>query len=214
MPSTAKQPVKEARAINSGIFVTIGALERMATALEGERICSNTQIQAESLEKKIWEYVCQIVHNPGNLERDEQGKQRGASSESVDGLETQRQKLRRGMERLIDSFAEGVIDRDQFTIRMDRTKARISEIETKLSAQAADQDQRVHVRSLRTRLATLSSHLQSHLNEPDWTTKREIIRALVQRIEIGTTSVAVVLRLPAETGTRTLEPLMVTLSRV
>ena len=118
------------------------------------------------------------------------------------------------MERLIDSFAEGVIDREQFTIRMDRTKARISEIETKLSAQAADQDQRAHVRSLRTRLAALSSHLQSHLNEADWTTKREIIRALVQRIEIGTTSVAVVLRLPAETGTRTLEPLMVTLSRV
>jgi site-specific DNA recombinase len=107
----------------------------------GERICSNTQIQAESLEKKIWEYVCQIVHKPESLERDEQdGKRRGALSENVDALETQRQKLRRGMERLIliDSFAEGVIDREQFTIRMDRTKARISEIDTKLSAQAAD----------------------------------------------------------------------------
>ncbi|HEY6302971.1 MAG TPA: hypothetical protein VIX14_07875 [Terriglobales bacterium] len=160
------------------------------------------------MEKRIWEYVCQIVHNPESLERqDQDGKQSTVTSENVDALKTQCQKLRRGMERLIDSFAEGVIDREQFTIRMDRTKARISEIETKLSAQAADQDHRVHVRSLRTRLAALSNHLQSHLNEADWTTKREIIRALVQRIEIGTTSVVVVLRLPAETGTGPWSPL-------
>ena len=181
----------------------------------GERICSNTQIQAESLEKKIWEYVCQIVHNPESLEREDQdGKQRTATSEDVHALKTQCQKLRRGMERLIDTFAEGVIDREQFTIRMDRTKARISEIETKLAGQAADQERQTHVHMLRTRLAELSSHLRSHLNEADWTTKREIIRALVQRIEIGTASVVVVLRLPAETGTRPWEPLMVTLSRV
>jgi site-specific DNA recombinase len=56
----------------------------------GERICSNTQIQAESLEKKIWEYVCQIVHNPESLEREDQdGKQHTATSENVDALKTQ-----------------------------------------------------------------------------------------------------------------------------
>jgi hypothetical protein len=55
-----------------------------------------------------------------------------------------------------------------------------------------------------TRLAELSNHLQSRLNDADWITKREAIHTLVQRIEIGATSVAVVLRLPA---------VMVTLSR-
>ena len=34
------------------------------------------------------------------------------------------------------------------------------------------------------------------------TTKREIVRALVQRIEIGPTKVAVVLRLPTDEGPR------------
>jgi hypothetical protein len=42
----------------------------------------------------------------------------------------------------------------------------------------------------------ISSHLQNELTEADWTTKRKIIRALVQRIEIGQKKVAVVL-LPA-----------------
>jgi hypothetical protein len=58
-----------------------------------------------------------------------------------------------------------------------------------------------------------TGHLQSHLNDADRTTKREVIRALVQRIEIWTTSAVVGLRVPAETNTRTLEPAMVTLSR-
>jgi hypothetical protein len=64
------------------------------------------------------------------------------------------------------------------------------------------------------RLAELSSHLQSQLKVADWATKREIIRAVVQRIEIGPTKVAVVLRLPTEASALSLEPIVVTLSRV
>jgi site-specific DNA recombinase len=148
----------------------------------GERICSNTQIRAESLETKIWENVCEILKNPGSLEQDEQESgQRKALQESVDTLRAQRQKLRHGLERLIDSLAEGVIDKDQFTARMNRTKARITEIDTKIGAQAADEDRREHMRSVMSRLAELSSHLKSQLNDADWSTRREIIRSLVQR---------------------------------
>jgi site-specific DNA recombinase len=180
----------------------------------GERICSNTQIQAERLETKIWEYIRQIVKDPEGLVQGDHTNKRDAPSENIEALDAQRQKLLRGMDRLIDSFAEGVIDRDQFTTRMDRTKARIADIEEKLRVQVSDQDQQIHVRSVMRRLAEFSSHLQSNVNDADWTTKREVIRALVQRIEIGTTSVVVVLRLPADKSTRTLEPVMVTLSRV
>ena len=181
----------------------------------GERICSNTQIRAESLEAEIWENVCKIVRNPGSLQQENQdSKQRDALLENVDTLSAQRQKLRHGLERLIDSFAEGVIDKDQFTSRMNRTKARIADIDTKIGAQAADEDRRTHVRSVMSRLAELSTHLKSQLKNADFATKREIVRALVQRIEIGPTKVAVVLRLPTGTSARAMEPIMVTLSRV
>jgi hypothetical protein len=45
------------------------------------------------------------------------------------------------MDRLIDSFAEGVIDKDRFTPRMNRTKTRISETDAKIAAQTSDQGQ-------------------------------------------------------------------------
>ena len=106
------------------------------------------------------------------------------------------------LERLIDSLAEGVFEIDQFTARMKRTKARIAEIDTKIGSQAAEEGRRAHLRSMMSRLSGLSTHLQSQFNDADWSTKREIIRALVQRIEIGPTIIAVVLRLPTDTSSR------------
>jgi site-specific DNA recombinase len=180
----------------------------------GERICNNIQIRAEWLETEIWEQVSKILRNPGILEQSDQDRDPpGALPETLDRLKAQRQKLQRGIERLIDSLAEGVIDKDQFISRMSRTKSRIADIETKLAAHAVDEERRTHVRSVMIRLAELSNHLQVQLNDADRTNKREIIRRLIQRIEIGPASAAVILRVPSETRARTSEPIIVTLSR-
>jgi hypothetical protein len=68
---------------------------------------------------------------------------------------------------------------DQFTSRMTRTKSRIAAIETKLAAHAAAEERRIQVASAMSRLAQLSTHLQTQLNDADWTTKREVLRALI-----------------------------------
>ncbi|MGA3260601.1 MAG: hypothetical protein ABSE35_17105 [Bryobacteraceae bacterium] len=155
------------------------------------------------------------MKNPEILDQENRGSEgRNMPVGNIDGLRAQLHKLRHGMERLIDSLAEGAIEKDQFTARIDRTKTRIAEIETKIGAQATDEGRRAHVRSLMNRIAELSSHLQSLLHAPGWATKREIIRALVQRIEIGPKDVVIVLRLPTEASARSMEPIMVTLSRV
>lgn len=181
----------------------------------GERICSNTQARADTLENQIWENVCKILRNPGILEEEDHNSSAQSTSveANVDTLMAQRQKLQHGMDRLIDSLAEGVIDKDQFTPRMNRTKTRISEIDAKIAARTSDQGRQARLRLMRSRLSEISNHLQNELSDADWTTKREIIRALVQRIEIGQKKVAVVLRPPTDTSGRVLDPIMVTLSR-
>jgi len=183
----------------------------------GERICSNTQIQAHKIEAAIWSYVCKTVKDPASLEEALGGQEPGTSRdplpENVDALKGQRQKLQHGIERLIDTLAEGVIDKDQFTVRMNRAKARLADLDVKMALHAADEDRRAHVRSAMSRLAELSNHLPPNLKKADWATKREIIRAIVQRIEIGPTNIGIVLRLPAGTSARSVEPLLVTLSR-
>jgi hypothetical protein len=64
-----------------------------------------------------------------------------------------------------------------------------------------------------TRLIELSIHLQSQLKKANLNMKREILRAVVQRIELGPTNVAVVLRLATGNGIRLSEPIAVKLSR-
>ena len=89
------------------------------------------------------------------------------------------------MDRLIDSFAEGVIDKDQFTPRMNRTKTRISEIDAKIAAQTSDQGRQAHIRLVRSRLTEISSHVQNELSDADWTTKREIFAPLFSESRLG-----------------------------
>ena len=110
--------------------------------------------------------------------------------------------MQHGIDRLIDTLADGVIDKDQFTVRMNRAKARLADLDAKLALQAADEDRSAQIRSALTRLAELSDHVRRRLNTANWATKREIIRAVVQRIEIGPTSITIVLRLPGQTSVR------------
>lgn len=55
--------------------------------------------------------------------------------------------------------------------------------------------------------------MHNQLRDADWTTKREIMPALSQRIEIGQTKVTVVLRLPTDISGHAPDPIMVTSSR-
>jgi len=96
---------------------------------------------------------------------------------------------------------------------MERAKNRLADFDAKIASQGADDDRRAHIASAMSRLAELSSHVQSELKKANWATKREIIRAVVQRIEIGPTNIAIVFRLPSETGHRGVEPIVVKLSR-
>jgi site-specific DNA recombinase len=79
------------------------------------------------------------------------------------------------MDHIIDGLPEGVIEKEQFTARMNRTKTRIADIDATIAAQISVEGRQAHLRSVRSRLTETSSHVQNQLNDTDWTTKREII---------------------------------------
>ena len=108
--------------------------------------------------RRQWEKVCNILKNPRILElEDQDSTQRSGVQENVDTLRAQRQKLQHGMDRLIDSLAEGVIEKDQFTARINRTKARIADIEAEITAHTSDEGRQAHLRSVRSRLTEISA---------------------------------------------------------
>lgn len=162
----------------------------------GERICSNSQVQGASLETTVWREVSNLLMNPERIELEYQKHSTvGTLSENLESLRSQRTKLQHAMERLIDSFTEGLIEKDQFTTRMARTKIRIADLDGKLEADAGDVDQREHFRLATTRLRELATAVGSELASANWQRRREIIRTLVQRIDIDTEVIKIIFRL-------------------
>jgi site-specific DNA recombinase len=162
----------------------------------GEAICRNHQIQGKFLETAVWEEVCELLRNPRRLEQEYEGRDSAeASLERVENLKAQRLKLKHAMERLIDGFTEGLIDKEQFTLRMDRIKNRISDLDTKIEAGIGEVGHLESLRLAMKRLHELSAAVGHDMTQTDWRRKREIIRTLVQRIEIDREAIKVVFRL-------------------
>jgi site-specific DNA recombinase len=99
----------------------------------GERICNNPQISGEFLEASVWTEVCKLLKNPQRLQQQhEQRLEIVRSPENLDALKSHLPRLQRGVERLIDSYSEGAIDKEQFMSRLSRTKARMAELEARI----------------------------------------------------------------------------------
>ena len=180
----------------------------------GERICTNRQIQAEFLEAAVWREVCDLLRNPEKLERDfKESNNAVASLQTAGALKAQRLKQQYALERLIDSFTEGLISKDQFTPRMARTRSRIAELDTQIQAYSGDIDQMEHLRLGVARLRELSATVGPGLADSDWHRKREVIRTVVQRIEIGHENIRIVFRLSPDAGRSGPESIAVTLPR-
>ena len=162
----------------------------------------------------MWREVCDLLRNPQKLEREfKEGGQADASLQNAESLKALRLKQQHALERLIDSFTEGLIEKDQFTSRMARTKGRIAELDAQIQAYSGDVDQLENVRLAAERLRELSATIGPDLVDADWHRRREVIRTLVQKVEIGKDNVSIVFRLFPDRGRSGPESIAVTVPR-
>jgi site-specific DNA recombinase len=164
----------------------------------GPRVCANPPLRAELVEAAVWQEVCQLLADPQRVEQEyhRRGQQRprGAAWDTPESVQTQISKLQRGIGRLIDGYAEGVIERAEFEPRIKRMKQRIREREEQLQQWAAEALQQRELRLLIGQLQEFVMKVQQNLATADWALQREIVRALVRRVEIDKQEVTVVFR--------------------
>jgi site-specific DNA recombinase len=166
----------------------------------GERVCDNLQVRTDRLDQMVWEEVRDLLQDGERL-RQEYQRRLHAPRREEDNLATTRAqmaKVRKGMGRLIDSYAEGWIERGEFEPRITRLRQRLMDLETR-AGQITDQialqeelHQVVH------RLEDFTIKIRDGLAEADWLTRRDLIRTLVKRVEIGIEEVNVVFRIPPD----------------
>jgi site-specific DNA recombinase len=105
----------------------------------GERICQNTQVRTDLLDLAVWQEVCTLLTHPERLAEEYRRRLRPESRAKRTPLATvegQMSKLRQGIARLIDSYAEGLIDKQEFEPRITRLRQRLARVEEQRQALA------------------------------------------------------------------------------
>jgi len=166
----------------------------------GQRIGPNPPVRTDLVEVAVWEEVCRLLEHPQRLEQEYRRRQhaprRGSQWETPERLRAQSKKLRQGIARLIDSYAEGVIGKEECEPRVTRMTQKVTSLEARLQQLADDATQQQDLRLIISQLEDFVAKVRGGLATADWLTRREIIRALVRRVEIDQQHVSVVFRVP------------------
>jgi site-specific DNA recombinase len=169
----------------------------------GHRLCPNTQVRTDRLELAVWQEVRALLAHPERLAQeftrrlhaDGQGQRQERTA-----LERQGSQLRQGLARLIDSYAEGLIERQEFEPRVTRLRQRITHVETQCQQLAEAETLQRELQLIIGRVEEFAAQVHQNLDALAWHRQREILRALVQRVEIGLDQVRVVFRVEALSG--------------
>ena len=89
-----------------------------------------------------------------------------------------------GVARLIDSYAEGLIEKGEFEPWMARLRQRIAALEAQAQQIADSVQLQADLRMVIGRLDDFAAKVKDGLGEADWLTRRDISHALVKRVEM------------------------------
>ncbi len=166
----------------------------------GERVCHNHQIRTDLLDAAVWREACALLEQPNRLEQEYRQRLAPADEHAADHttLELQRTKLCHGLTRLIDSYTEGFLEKQEFESRITRQRQRIAALDEQIRQFADAASTQRELRLLIGRLEEFAAQVENGLDTADWPTRREIIRTLVSRVEIDHTQVNVMFRVPPD----------------
>lgn len=159
----------------------------------GKKVCQTTQIRSEVLDDLVWSEVTDLLRNPQRLQA-EFTRRSGKKKVDVAALDVQRKNIQTKIARIIDSYADGLITREDFEPRIKRAKEQQKKIEEQLRMVDQEAVDAAQLKLIAVRIDDFAAKIGGRLENIDWDTKRQIIRALVRKVEIAQDEVNVVFR--------------------
>ena len=171
----------------------------------GQRRCDARVMPVAPLDTAVWEQVCRLLEDPARVlheyERRLQAARTGPRRVELEAVDRQLTKVRGGIGRLIDSYAEGLIGKAEFEPRLSELRRRVAKLEADAGALKTSAEQTRCLQLVIGKLEAFAAIIADRLEGADWATQRDLIRTLVQRIEIDDDHVRVVFRIdPGPSG--------------
>jgi site-specific DNA recombinase len=164
----------------------------------GERLCQNRQVRTDLLEAAVWDDVRALLADPSRIQQEYERRRSGPARDGrpAEQLQAQVAKAKRGVARLIDAYEDGLVERGEFEPRIRRAKERLEKLEAEVAALAVGEAEEQQVQAVLDQMQEFAQRVSEGLEEASWATRREIIRALVKRVEIDAEEVRVVYKVP------------------
>ena len=165
----------------------------------GERVCRSRGQRVEDLDESVWADVCALLREPERLREEFERRQERpgeADAEEAERLQKAVGRTKQGMSRLLDTYTEGLVEVADFKPRMEALRARLQRLEEELAALAERARSEEDFRTVFSQVEAFAHEVNKGLNTAAWATRREILRALVKRVEVGEEHLNVVYRVP------------------
>jgi site-specific DNA recombinase len=169
----------------------------------GERVCTNAQVRTDLLDVTVWREVQEVLAHPERVAEEYQRRLQTTTAgthQAQATLEAQLGKVRQGLARLIDSYAEGLLEKHEFEPRITRLRQRLTQLEEQRQQLIDVTALQTEIRLIVGRLEDFAAKIDAGLEDSDWLSKREMIRALVKRVEVTPDRVNVVFRVDSYPG--------------
>ena len=162
----------------------------------GKRVCQNKQVRTDMLDEAVWQDACELLRHPKLLRKEYE--RRLASPQGSDSLAVLKKQLataQRTVERLIDAYTDGVLDRGEFDPRLERARERIEKHQQQLDTHQHESREQATLREALACLDDFTSSIDTNLESANWALRREILRTLIDRIEIEESQLRIVYRI-------------------
>jgi site-specific DNA recombinase len=165
----------------------------------GQAVCDNPATRGDLLDAAVWTEVRALLEDPARLLAEHQRRLQVASEpvghDEAASLAAQVRRLRQGIGRLIDSYADGLIDKAEFEPRVRRLKERTATMEHDLELAREVIAEHHDLQLVLGHLEEFAATVRRNLDQLDWTTRRAIVRALVKQVEVDDEEIRVVFRI-------------------
>ena len=163
----------------------------------GQRLCWNKQVRTDMLDAAVWDDVHRLLSEPERVQREYERRLQGAESgpdQEVEHLGKLMRNVKRMISRLIDAYGDGLLGKSEFEPRITAARERLSKLEAEHQQRIGEAAQEAELWLVIGQLEEFAKRVSQGLQEPDWNTRREVIRALVKRVEIDEQEVRIVYR--------------------
>lgn len=162
----------------------------------GTKMCSNKQVGSTAIELVVWEEVKKMLKNPQRIFEEYQRRlvelEKSPIDEAYTSLEKRKIKLEKGISLLIDSYAQQYITKDEFEPRIQTMRQILKTTQEQKNKLVEKNNLTKEIELVVTNLENFVVGIDENLDKLDWHGKRDMIRCVVKRIEIGNEEINVV----------------------